>query len=138
MSLNSVHFASSRNLLEQESERRAKMFAGALSPGGIRRDHFNKAGFVALAEPPLQNRRLSSQQRAFLFSGAEGLSFEDSLFKMMNGVKLPWCRRFQIATKALPEVEERLFQLNIHDLSLFPDTEGLAGFIRQKARLRWG
>ena len=27
--------------------------------------------------------------------------------------------------------------MNIHDLSLFPDIEGLAGFIRQKIRLHW-
>jgi FRG domain len=129
---------SDRNMLEEKNERLARMLARALSPSGIRREHFNQTGFVALAEPPLQNRRLSSQQGAFLFSGAEDLSFEDSLFKMMSAVTQPWCKRFQIATKALLEVERRLFQLNIHDLSLFPDTEGLAGFIRQKIRLQWG
>jgi hypothetical protein len=27
--------------------------------------------------------------------------------------------------------------MNIHELSLFPDMEGLAGFVRQKLRLYW-
>jgi hypothetical protein len=27
--------------------------------------------------------------------------------------------------------------MNIHDLALFPDMEGLAGFINQKIRLHW-
>jgi hypothetical protein len=27
--------------------------------------------------------------------------------------------------------------MNIHDLSLFPDIEGLAGFLKQRARLHW-
>jgi hypothetical protein len=31
----------------------------------------------------------------------------------------------------------RATPLNVHDLSLFPDTEGLAGFVRQKIRLHW-
>jgi len=46
-------------------------------------------------------------------------------------------RRYRIAAKELRIVEERLFALNIHELSLFRDTEGLAGFIRQKLRLQW-
>jgi hypothetical protein len=35
------------------------------------------------------------------------------------------------------EAERRLFQMNIHDLALFPDMEGLATFVRQKARLHF-
>jgi hypothetical protein len=27
--------------------------------------------------------------------------------------------------------------MNIHELSLFPDIQGLAGFVRQKLRLYW-
>jgi len=56
---------------------------------------------------------------------------------MMKGCK-GWCRRIRFTKEILPEVEDRLFQMNIHDLSLFPDIEGLAGFVRQKARLLWG
>jgi hypothetical protein len=39
---------------------------------------------------------------------------------------------------ALVDAEARLFQMNINDLSLFPDIEGVAGYVRQKARLLWG
>jgi hypothetical protein len=73
----------------------------------------------------------------FLFNGAEGLTFEGSLFKMMATHKRPWCRLFQIPALQLPEIERKLFQMNIHDLALFPDMEGLAGFINQKTRLHW-
>ncbi|HUY14116.1 MAG TPA: FRG domain-containing protein [Terriglobia bacterium] len=110
----------------------------ALEPTDIRRDYFNSTGFVAFAPPPTENRRLSSQQGTFLFSAAEDDPFEKSLGKMMNGHPGEWSRQYQIPRQALPEIERRLFQMNIHDLSLFPDMEGLAGLIRQKARLHWG
>jgi hypothetical protein len=47
-----------------------------------------------------------------------------------------WYLRYRIPATILPAIEERLFSLNIHDLSLFPDGEGLAGFVRQKQRLQ--
>lgn len=78
------------------------------------------------------------EQGVFLFSGAEGRTFEDSLEMMMQDTRGPWHKRFRNHPAAsLPEIEEELFQLNIHELSLFPDTEGLAGFVRQKLRLHW-
>ena len=40
-------------------------------------------------------------------------------------------------SKYLDEIEERLFQMNIHEQALFPDMEGLAGLICQKLRLHW-
>ena len=110
--------------------------AKALDPEPKRRDCFNEHGFVVFASPPVQTRRLSSQQGTFLFSGAEDLTFEKSLFKMMSG-RDGWYRQFKIPSQELPELERRLLQMNVHDLSLFPDMEGLAGFIRQKARLHW-
>jgi hypothetical protein len=58
-----------------------------------------------------------------------------SLDRMMKGDH--WYRRFRVPAAALSEIEKQLFQLNIHDLSLFPDSEGLAGFVRQKVRLHW-
>ena len=92
---------------------------------------------MAFAMPPLQNLRLSSQQGAFLFNGAEDLTFKASLSRMMGEWKAKWCVRFRIGNAILQELEERLFRLNIHALSLFPDMQGLAGFIRQKLRLYW-
>lgn len=109
----------------------------ALHPCGVRREHFNKKGLVAVTLPPIQNSRLSSQQGVFLFNGAEGWTFEESLALMMQGAGEEWYRRFRVPQEALAQIEGQLFQLNIHDLSLFPDTEGLAGFVRQKIRLHW-
>jgi hypothetical protein len=109
----------------------------ALNPCGARREHFNHNGFVAVALPPVHNPRLSSQQGMFLFNGAEALPFEESLEYMMRGVERQWYTRIQVPEGALEKVERQLFQFNIHELSLFPDIGGLAGFIRQKIRLQW-
>ena len=109
----------------------------ALYPCGPRREHFNRRGFVAEALPTKHNPRLSSQQGVFLFNGAESRTFEASLELMMRGVETQWYKRFRVPEGALQEMEQQLFQLNVHDLSLFPDTEGLAGFVRQKIRLHW-
>jgi len=113
-----------------------RLVSNALSPCGIRREHFNQNGFVSIALPPVHNPRLSSQQGVFLFNGAEGLVFEESLDDMMSGVAPQWYKRFQVPKSALDEIERRLFQINIHELSLFPDITGLAGFVRRKLRLQ--
>lgn len=138
VSLDPKDFATDKDVLRQESLRREKILSNALTPSNHHRYFFNKRGLVASALPPVENQRLSSQQGAFLFSGAEKLTFEQSLSQMMSTYKGEWCKRFQLTWEVLAEAEERLFQMNIHDLSLFPDVEGLAGFIRQKARLLWG
>jgi hypothetical protein len=109
----------------------------ALGPCGARREHFNRRGFVAEALPTRHNPRLASQQGVFLFNGAERRTFEESLELMMKSSKSEWYKRFRLPDAALREIEQELFQLNVHDLSLFPDTEGLAGFVRQKLRLHW-
>lgn len=109
----------------------------ALNPCGLRREHFNHHGLVAVALPPIQNLRLSSQQGVFLFNGAEDHLFEESLELMMRGLGNQWYKRFHIPAEVLGEVERQLFQLNVHDLSLFPDAEGLTGFVRQRIRLHW-
>jgi hypothetical protein len=109
----------------------------ALVADEARRIHFRERGFVVLALPPTQNQRLSSQQGTFLFNGAESLTFQESLSLFMDGRTDQWCRLFSIPTNVAQEFERRLFQMNIHDLSLFPDMEGLAGFIHQKNRLHW-
>jgi len=129
--------ASSLQLTQEDDEQWDQLIRNALDPCGVRREHFNRNGFVAVALPPLQNPRLSSQQSVFLLNGAQDLTFETSLEFMMQGEKQQWYRRFRVPEDALRRVEEQLFQFNIHDLSLFPDVEGLAGFVRQKIRLHW-
>jgi hypothetical protein len=136
-SLDPSDFASDLDILIDEDAYWGRAIAQALEPSQIRTQCFNEKGFVAFASPPVESPRLSSQQGVFLFNGAEKLNFQDSLFAMMSDHADDWCRVFRISSAAVPEAEERLFQMNIHDLSLFPDIEGLAGFIRQKARLQW-
>ena len=88
--------------------------------------------------PPSSNPRLASQQGLFLFNGAEHLVFEQSLVKMMGSSgHEKWCRAIDIPIGLLAEIETRLFQMNIHEQSLFPDVAGLAGLIKQGIRLHW-
>jgi hypothetical protein len=91
-----------------------------------------------VTSPPTFNPRLASQQGVFLINCAEDLSFERSLFKMMEPC-VNWYKNFDIDAGAvsIPAIHNRLFQMNIHEQSLFPDIEGLAGLIRQKIRLHW-
>ena len=136
-SLDPARAASPLQSAKTDEERWSRLLREALDPCSIRREYFVRNGFATAANPPLQNPRLSSQQGVFVFNGAEYLSLEDSLARMMQDVGSEWYKRFRIPEAALVEVERRLFQLNIHDLSLFPDIEGLAGFVRQKVRLHW-
>jgi hypothetical protein len=129
--------ATARDTLQSDSQYQTNVVSKALAATGVGRSRFNQRGFVALALPSIQNLRLSNQQGVFLFNGAESLNFNHSLFKTMGEHERPWCRIFQIPVSELPEIERRLFQMNIHDLALFPDMEGLAGFINQKIRLHW-
>jgi hypothetical protein len=72
----------------------------------------------------------------FLLNCAQGLSFSESLRKMMEPCN-KWCKALDIDVGAIREIEGKLFRMNIHEQSLFPDLEGLAGFIRQKTRLHF-
>jgi hypothetical protein len=131
------NFSSSLQRAQEEDDFWEAAMRDALNPGGIQREHFNQKGLITVALPPIQNSRLSSQQGVFLFNAAEDLTFEESLYRMMGEVQGGWYRRFRVPEKVLTQMEEHLFQVNIHDLSLFPDAEGLAGFVRQKLRLYW-
>ena len=128
---------SSLQAAQRAEEHRENLVRNALSPcrDYIRREHYNCNGFVAVAQPTTHNPRLASQQGAFLFNGAESGSFEESLKLMMNEVSVCWYKRFRVPATQLWNIEEQIFNFNIHDLSLFPDTEGLAGFVKQKLRL---
>ena len=46
-----------------------------------------------------------------------------------------WCKAIDIPVGLLLDIEARLFQMNIHEQSLFPDIAGVAGLIKQKIRL---
>jgi hypothetical protein len=122
---------------QQEQAHLEGLVRDALRPCVARQEHYDANGFVAVALPTAENARLASQQGVFLFNGAVGKSFEESLQLMMKDASVCWYKRFRVPAAELKEVEKRLFQFNIHELSLFPDTEGLAGFVKQKLRLQF-
>jgi uncharacterized protein (DUF433 family) len=113
------------------------LISESLLATGTYREELEQNGCVAIASPPAFNHRLASQQGVFLVNCAEKLDFGKSLNKMMARSKTEWCKRFDIAIDACIDIEQRLFQMNVHEQSLFPDIEGLAGFIRQRVRLHW-
>jgi FRG domain-containing protein len=129
-------FSRQRDRIADHRERFAKLIEGSLSARGKRRGELNRRGCVCATLPSEFNPRLASQQGLFMINCAEELSFRDSLTKMMKGCS-EWKKTFKIPIERIPEIEERLFQMNIHEQALFPDLEGLAGFIQQKVRLHW-
>jgi hypothetical protein len=137
ISLSPVDAESLLQAVQREEAMRTKAIAAVLNPNGLLREYCNQNGFVTLAIPPVQNARLSSQQGVFLFNGAEHLTFEGSLELMMEGVKADWYHRFRIPSRLAQDAEKQLLSYNIHDLSLFPDVEGLAGWVRQRLKLHW-
>jgi hypothetical protein len=137
VSLLSDFNATDRDVYESDFTSWNERLGIAVAPTDIIRGHFNESGYVDVALPSVQNPRLSAQQGLFLVNGAEKFSFEDSLFKMMEKRSGVWCGLFHISADALADIERKLFQTNVHDLSLFPDMEGLAAFIRQKVRLHF-
>jgi hypothetical protein len=136
-SLDPRFFRTDRDTYEGNHTAWRERTRAAVAPQDIVRSHFNEKGFVDLALPPVQNRRLSNQQGVFLVNGAEALTFRDSLFAMMAGQGGAWSKLYHVSSAALLEIEKKLFDMNIHELSMFPDGEGLAGFVRQKARLHF-
>jgi FRG domain len=130
------YLATDRDNMTSGTEGLHWLIAESLSATGKRRGALNRNGCVCAASPPAFNSRLVSQHGVFLINCAEGLSFWDSLTKLMEGCS-GWGRSVDIPVGLIPEIESRLLQMNIHEQSLFPDMEGLAGLIRQKIRLQW-
>jgi len=116
-------------------ERAARLLFATGKRSGV----LKQEGCVCAVSSPAFNPRLVSQQGLFMFNCAESLWFQDSLEKMMSPCKKEWCKTFDIPVDLIPhiDIEGRLFQMNIHEQSVFPDLEGLAGMIRQKIRLHW-
>jgi hypothetical protein len=113
------------------------LIARSLKAKGVLRGELQRRGCVCAASPTTFNPRLASQQGVSLINLAENVGFGESLTTMMARLDPGWCKVFDIAGEAIPEIEEQLYRRNIHEQSLFPDVEGLAGLIRQKIRLQW-
>jgi len=130
-------FVTSREYTITETLGFQQRIAQSLSAGKTYGRELDLQGCVCVAQPPSFNPRLACQQGVFLFNCAQGLSFSESLIKMMGPCGDEWCRSFDVSLDGASDIERRLFQRNIHEQSLFPDMQGLAGLIRQKARLHW-
>jgi hypothetical protein len=129
-------YSTDRENMIVETDGLRALIAESLSPRGTHREELNRQGCVCVASPPAFNPRLVSQQGVFLANCAQDFGFNESLTKMMDP-RTGWRKKLDIPISTIPEIERKLFQMNIHEQSLFPDMEGLAGLIRQKARLHW-
>jgi len=130
------YFSTDRDSVAADIQELHELMNSSLTANEKRRGVLNRSGCVCAALPPAFNPRLASQQGLFLLNCAENISFSASLAKMMEGSD-GWCKVIDIPVGLIPEIEGRLFQMNVHHQSLFPDMEGLAGLIRQKLRLHW-
>ena len=129
-------FASQLDVLKGDTRAMRRLVKKALGATSTLRGEINRGGCVCGVRPPSFNPRLANQQGVFLLNCADDLTFGESLEKMMGGAQ-DWRKTFDIPGRLLPEIENRLFQMNIHEQSLFPDLEGLAGLIRQEIQLHW-
>ena len=123
--------------MDSETQELQVMVKKSLVASDTYKVELKRQGCVAVASPPTFNPRLASQQGAFLVNFAEELNLCESLKKMMEGYATDWCKCFDIIGDSAADIKRRLFQMNVHEQSLFPDMEGLAGFIHQKIRLHW-
>jgi hypothetical protein len=87
--------------------------------------------------PAAHNNRLTAQQGLFLCPSQVGTGFMEQLQALMLDVKQEWIAKVVIPRNLREEILRRLFQMNVHPLSLFPGADGLGQFCAQKAEL-WG
>ena len=87
--------------------------------------------------PGTQNERLSAQQGLFLCPSKIGTDFMEQAETLMSEDEGEWIVKVIIPRTLREEALRRLFQMNVHPLSLFPGADGLGRFCAQKAEL-WG
>jgi hypothetical protein len=85
--------------------------------------------------PGAQNERLSAQQGLFLCPSQVGPTLMEQLAKLMHPVKDEWIVKIVIPRTLRSEILRKLFQMNVHPLSLFPGADGLGRFCSLKAEL---
>lgn len=91
----------------------------------------NVIGFTGLVAPLLprrDNARLNNQQGIFLAGFAKGLTFDNCLRNALPD-DLHAIRRVNFPASMAPELMRRMFFMNIHHSSLFPDVFGLSRFV---------
>ncbi len=94
----------------------------------------NKESLVRICTPGFESQRMSSQQGCFLYNCNLTESFQDGLVGMVGGDR-GWAYRFLIPQSTRDEFLKKLLWMNVHDVSLFPDLDGLGRFLKMKADL---
>jgi len=90
-------------------------------------------GLVATIFPRLASLRSAAQQGAFLLNCNHTLPFQDSLKKMMSGIKEDqWIKKWRFPYALRAELARTLFRSNVHPLSLFPDLDGMGRLLALK------
>jgi hypothetical protein len=99
--------------------------------------HFGEPNIenVVMVLPRVHNERLSSQQGLFICPTQVGPSLLVQLDKLMAGLIPEWLIKILIPRKLRKEILCKLFQMNIHPMSLFPGADGLGRFCGLKAEL---
>jgi len=90
---------------------------------------------VAMLLPRTQNERISAQQGLFLCPSRIGPTFMEQLQELMHDVKSEWALKLIIPRKMRTEILNKLFQMNVNPVSLFPGADGLGKFCSLKAEL---
>jgi hypothetical protein len=85
--------------------------------------------------PRAQHERISAQQGLFICASRLGPSLMEQTEKLMRSVKTQWVRKIVIPRTLRQEILRRLFQMNVHPLSLFPGPDGLGRFAGLKSEL---
>lgn len=85
--------------------------------------------------PGAQNERLSAQQGLFLCASQIGTGFMEQAEELMDGISQDWIVKIVIPRTMREEALSRLFEMNVHPLSLFPGADGLGRFCALKAQL---
>lgn len=137
VSLNPDNSLTERDIVHSEATQMRRNTEDMLAATGCFRSELSKRGCVCASPPPSFNVRLANQQGWFLINGAEDLTLAQSLSKMVGPHAGAWCTAFDIPAELHSGIEAKLFLMNIHEQSLFPDLYGLAGLISQRIRLHW-
>jgi hypothetical protein len=94
--------------------------------------------FVVQVHPKEAHERLAAQQATFLCPSTIRDTFEEALVRVALRENFPVSdivRRATLTPQAVAVIVPRLFRMNIHEASLFPDVAGYALFVADNVRM---
>jgi hypothetical protein len=106
--------------------------SGIRDAGCFRRAYMQSAvPLIAPVTPAIWNPRLARQQGLFLCSSSCVSDYGQTLESMFHGQRSKPFTRILIPGSLREEVQQRLYEMNIHSGLLFPDLEGTARRIQE-------